>query len=252
MEKLIIKFLLFTKKKYDGYVTIQVLAEERLPPSQTMYPPKTIFEIEKGEDFGKTLAKHHREEEQAVFEEEISEKDKILFKRRRLPEEPCQIPTKILYKFQTSKFGCLKIAISHNGKYLAAACTQENSKTIIKIFDLDDGTVPYIYKGHRNLIHDLDWSLNDKFLISSSSDYSAIVWKVPKNSDDVIDEEESEKTSLLCMFKHPSYVYGGKIMPEKMLERLIVATICFDGKVRIWLMEYNNRNNNELNRGGSL
>ena len=44
LEKLIIKFLLFTKKKYDGYVTIQVLAEERLPPSQTMYPPKTIFE----------------------------------------------------------------------------------------------------------------------------------------------------------------------------------------------------------------
>ena len=214
-----------------------------------MYPPKTIFEIEKGEDFKKTLAKHHKED-QILFEEEISERDKMLFKRRRLPDESCQVPTKILYKFQTSKFGCLKIAFSHNGKYLAAACTQDNSKTVIKIFDIEDGTVPYIYKGHRNIIHDLDWSLNDRFLISSSSDYSSIVWKVPKNSDEIIDEEESEKTSLIHSFNHPSYVYGGKIMPEKIIERLIIATICFDGKVRIWLMEYNQRD--ELKRGGSL
>ena len=39
-------------------------------------------------------------------------------------------------------------------------------------------------------------------------------------------------------------------MPEKIIERLIIATICFDGKVRIWLMEYNQRD--ELKRGGSL
>lgn len=214
-----------------------------------MYPAKSIFEIEKGEDFKKTLAKRHKEKDEVAFEEEISEMDKILFKRRRLPEEPCQIPTKILYKFQSSKFGCFKLAFSHNGKYLAAACTQENSKTIIKIFDIDDGTTPYIYKGHRNIIHDLDWSLNDNFLISSSSDYSCKIWKVPKSADEVIDEEESEKYSLVCVFNHPAYVYGGKILPEKIAERLIIATICFDGKVRIWLMEYSPRD--ELKRGGN-
>lgn len=228
---------------------MQVLASERPPFIQTMDPPKSVFEVEKGEDFKKTLARlHRREDEQNIVEEEISEQDKVLFKRRRLPEEPCQVPNKILYKFQTAKFGCFKLAFSHNGKYLAAACTQDNSKTIIKIFDVDDGTIPYIYKGHRNIIHDLDWSLNDRFLISSSSDYTSVVWKVPKTADEVIDEDESEKSSLLCVFNHPSYVYGGKIMPEKIVERLIIATICFDGKVRIWLMEYNQRD--ELKRGG--
>lgn len=219
---------------------MQVLPREKPPYGETMYPPTSVFQREKGEDFKKTLAKHKQEEE-LNLDEEISERDKVLWKRRRFPDEACEIPTKILYKFQTSKFGCFKLAFSHNGRYLAAACTQDNSKTIIKIFDIDDGTVPYIYKGHRNIIHDLDWSLNDQYLISSSADYSAIIWKVPKSSDEVIDEEESEKTSLLATFYHPAYVYGGKIMPEKFVDRVIVATICFDGKVRIWFMDENKR-----------
>lgn len=216
---------------------MQVLSQERPGYTQTMYPPKSVFEVERGDDFKKTFAKIQKEDDLELNEEELTETEKVLFKRRRFPGETCEIPNKILYKFQTSKFGCFKMAFSHNGKYLAAACTQDNSKTIIKIFDVDDGTVPYIYKGHRNIIHDLDWSLNDQYLISSSSDYTSIVWKVPKSFDEVIDEEESEKTSLIAIFKHPGYVYGGKIMPEKIVERLIAATICFDGKVRIWFMD---------------
>jgi hypothetical protein len=34
---------------------------------------------------------------------------------------------------------------------------------------------------------------------------------------------------------HPSYVYGAKFFPdEQNNQQLIVATICFDQKVRLW------------------
>lgn len=113
---------------------------------------------------------------------------------------------------------------------------------MIKIFDVEDGTLPFVLRGHRNLVHDLDFSLNDRFLLSASSDFCATMWKVPKNADEGFDEEESEKRSLLYEFKHPSYLYGAKIMPETLkTKRLIFATICFDGKVRVWLMEYRER-----------
>ncbi len=69
----------------------------------------------------------------------------------------CQIPNKLLKRFQSEYLGCLRIAFSTNGQYLAAACTQENSKTIIKIFDLEYLKQTYIFFGHKNIIHDLQW-----------------------------------------------------------------------------------------------
>jgi len=50
------------------------------------------------------------------------------------------------------------MAFNRKGNYLAAACTFKNSKTIIKLFDVENGTNFATYKGHRNLIHDLQFS----------------------------------------------------------------------------------------------
>jgi WD40 repeat protein len=45
------------------------------------------------------------------------------------------------------------------------------------------------YRGHRNLIHELNWSLNDNYLVSCSSDFTARVWKIPFETNDEIDED---------------------------------------------------------------
>ena len=39
----------------------------------------------------------------------------------------------------------------------------------------------YVLKGHKNLIHDIDWSHNDKLLMSSSSDFTVKIWQIPEN-----------------------------------------------------------------------
>lgn len=60
-----------------------------------------------------------------------------------------------IWKFDTEALGAFKIKFSNKGKYLAAACTKISSKTIIKIFDVENGETKVILRGHHDLIHDL-------------------------------------------------------------------------------------------------
>lgn len=49
---------------------------------------------------------------------------KIRWKRwERLLGFPCELPDKMLYKFDTETLGALKLQFSNKGKYLAVACT---------------------------------------------------------------------------------------------------------------------------------
>lgn len=67
-----------------------------------------------------------------------------------------------------------------------------DSKTIIKIFDVEDQKTnqpKVVLRGHIDLIHDLSWSQNDQFLVSASADGSAKVWGLDKKN---INEELSK------------------------------------------------------------
>ena len=78
----------------------------------------------------------------------------------------------------------MRLAFSEDGRYLAAACTEKSSKTVIKVFDTEHmGTMhgpAYTFYGHKNLVHDLKWfstRINyEYYLVSSSSDFTAKVF----------------------------------------------------------------------------
>ena len=81
-------------------------------------------------------------------------------KKRRFEDEECHIPIKILHKYSSDEQGCMRIAFSPNGKFLACACTKANSHTVIKIFDVekeDEKNPCFTFMGHKNIIHDLGW-----------------------------------------------------------------------------------------------
>ena len=99
----------------------------------------------------------------------------------------------------------------------------------------------YVYRGHQNIIHELHWSSDDQYLVSCSSDFTAKVWEIPKYSgtSESIDEEKSESKFLVASLIHPSYVYSAKFHPKKFGDCLIIATACFDAKIRIWKVATN-------------
>ena len=98
-----------------------------------------------------------------------------------------------------------------------------DSKTIIKIFDVEDQKTnqpKVVLRGHIDLIHDLSWSQNDQFLVSASADGSAKVWGLDKKN---INEEKSKNYTenddefFVDQLLHPSFVYAAKIYPDSQM-----------------------------------
>ena len=159
-----------------------------------------------------------------------------------LPGERCHVPDEHLYKFETDRLGCSVVSFSPNGRYLAAAVTKENSRTMIHNFDVEDGELKVILPGHNNIVHEISWNLDSDHLLTSSSDMSSKVtsslnqiWKIPLNPNIEKSSEEVYKETFIQNIFHPSYVYTGKLIPERFNEfRFVAITGCFDGKVRVF------------------
>jgi WD40 repeat protein len=98
-----------------------------------------------------------------------------------------------------------------------------------------------LYSGYLE-DHDLHWSLDDNYLISSSADCSVKVWNLTQKETDYADKlnyTENDVMYGMCSLLHPSYVYGALFYPDysyERQERLIIASVCYDQKVRLWMV----------------
>jgi WD40 repeat protein len=45
---------------------------------------------------------------------------------------------------------------------------------------MEDGSLSFVFKGHKNIIHDMDWNEKDTHLITCSSDSTVKIWNVQK------------------------------------------------------------------------
>lgn len=94
------------------------------------------------------------------------------------------MPDTLVGKYQSEAQGVFKLKFSNQGKYLAAACTLENGKTIVKIYDVESDELQIIIRGHNDLIHDISWSFNDNFLVTASADGSVRIWNMTDKETD--------------------------------------------------------------------
>lgn len=88
-------------------------------------------------------------------------KKQLLKRWEKFLEFPSELPDLKIWKFDTEALGSFKLKFSQKGKYLAVSCTQATSKTVIKVFDIENGELKIVLRGHHDLIHDLQWSYND-------------------------------------------------------------------------------------------
>ena len=236
------------KEKYQTFLQIS-LGLEDFPTKQQLqnvyFINKYIYSVFVDESEEVDIVVRPPTPEDKPVKQDTSLEDKL--RKWRRGNDKCIIPDMLLYKFPTAKLGCLTHEFSHNGKYIAAACTEINSQTHIKIYNVEEGKLRYIFKGHHNIIHHFTWSFDDLILISASADNVVTLWRIPKH-------ETSEKENLNPMenyikFKikdihHPAYVYSTDIFPKSTKETMILATACFDGLVRIYIIKFNYDNQN--------
>ncbi|PNI87080.1 AHI1 isoform 12, partial [Pan troglodytes] len=118
--------------------------------------------------------------------------------------------------------GCFCLDFSHNGRILAAACASRDGYPII-LYEIPSGRFMRELCGHLNIIYDLSWSKDDHYILTSSSDGTARIWK-----------NEINNTNAFKVLPHPSFVYTAKFHPAV---RELVVTGCYDSMIRIWKVE---------------
>uniref|UniRef100_A0A8B9PNY6 Jouberin n=1 Tax=Apteryx owenii TaxID=8824 RepID=A0A8B9PNY6_APTOW len=151
--------------------------------------------------------------------ESLPEEKKEQFKWTRLPGQVCRIPNKHLFSLRGGDMGCFCIRFSHDGKTLAAACAGRNGYPII-LYEIPSGQYLREFYGHLNIVYDLCWSKDDQYLLTASSDGTVRMWKI-----------ETQATSAVTVFPHPSFVYTAKYHPTA---NSLVVTGCYDSVIRIW------------------
>lgn len=230
------------KEKYQTFLQIS-LGLENFPTKEQLesvyFLNKYIYSVFIDETEEVDIKVKPKIKEEKPIKPDTSKEEKLARWRRR---DKCIIPEILLYKFPTAKLGCLTHEFSHNGKYIAAACTEMNSETHIKIYNVEDGILRYIFKGHHNLIHHFTWSPDDLILISSSSDNIVSLWRIPKHESgekDNLNPMENRLKFKIYDIIHPAYVYSTDIFPGSTKETMILATACFDGIVRIYIINFN-------------
>ncbi|XP_032015519.1 jouberin isoform X6 [Hylobates moloch] len=198
------------------YVTVRGLkVPDCIKPS---YRSMMALQEEKGKPVH--CERHH--ESSSVDTEPGLEESKEVIKWKRLPGQACRIPNKHLFSLNAGERGCFCLDFSHNGRILAAACASRDGYPII-LYEIPSGRFMRELCGHLNIIYDLSWSKDDRYILTSSSDGTARIWK-----------NEINNTNTFKVLPHPSFVYTAKFHPAV---RELVVTGCYDSMIRIWKVE---------------
>lgn len=198
------------------YVTVRGLkVPECVKPS---YRSMMALQEEKGKPVH--CEQHH--EPSSVDIDPGLEDSKEVVKWKRLPGQACRIPNKHLFSLNAGERGCFCLAFSHNGRILAAACASRDGYPII-LYEIPSGRFMRELCGHLNIIYDLCWSKDDRYILTASSDGTARIWK-----------NEINNTNTFRVLPHPSFVYTAKFHPAV---RELVVTGCYDSVIRIWKVD---------------
>jgi len=230
---------------YPSYLRVRI---DTVPAPRNYYNVERIsltpFEREVGkksfEQMKREASKKTKLNREDPEESEKLERQKLLMKIRRLPYESCEVPKTFYHRFDSEALGCYRLKFSNNGRMLAAAVTEADSTTLIRIFNIEDCKLIRQYRAHNNIVHHLSWSQQDTYVVSSSADGTAKMWDVASRIADIALLRETtaeDNDALYVTFNHPSFVYGSCFYPEDNSSRFLVATACYDGKVRVWVTD---------------
>jgi len=142
----------------------------------------------------------------------------------------CDVPNQRVQNLRCGAGGCFAMAHSPGGALLAAACSEALVFTI-KIFSSIHGKLLYIFTGHTDIVYDLSWSHDGKYLVSASSDCTCRVWEVAGVESEM--GRRSLSPNPAKNLQHTSFVYCCRFVPG--VGKLhLVATATYDGVIRIW------------------
>lgn len=134
---------------------------------------------------------------------------------------------KLLRTIETGCESVNHIALSKNGRYIAAALgddlifwTDFDQNMIIKIWDTKNpNNEPYkVFKGHTSQINFVAFDSNGKYLVSASDDFTVRLWDI------------ENQTNIKTFTDHTSKVTSASFSPN---DQYIVSSAC-DKTIKVW------------------
>ncbi|KAM8791855.1 jouberin [Rhynchonycteris naso] len=208
----------FPRCRYPStlYVTVRGLKV----PECVKPPYRSLMALQ--EEKGMSVSCEQHGESSSVDPEPGLEDSKEVVKWKRLPGQACHVPNKLLFSLNAGERGCFCLSFSHNGRILAAACASRDGYPII-LYEIPSGRFMRELCGHLNIIYDLCWSQDDRFILTASSDGTARLWK-----------NEINNTNTLKVLPHSCFVYTAKFHPAV---KELVVTGCYDAVIRVWKVD---------------
>lgn len=102
------------------------------------------------------------------------------------------IPNKILHRLHAGDDGALTIKFNNSGSLLAVACSNNNFTFPIRIYDSESGSLRHQFDGHRSVVYDLQFSPNDKYLVSACADGTCKVWCLGGLAKDLDEDSDAD------------------------------------------------------------
>ncbi|OHT10406.1 hypothetical protein TRFO_20376 [Tritrichomonas foetus] len=220
--------LLPKKEKTDARLTVEILEKEPMDFAEVERRPASVFEKEVGyktvdelldsdydENNNNNLTNNNIESE--------ARKDMSLDSSRMIGRR-CAVPRILCNQIPAGENGALCLRFNHDGSLLAAAVQVDNQYNIqlyARQNNITNSPMQLIctFPAHLDLIHELTFSANDKYLLSVSSDGMAKVWLTDGT------------TKPKAVLPHSNFIYTGKFHP---LEDEIIATAGFEGTIKLW------------------
>lgn len=208
--------LLDKSKKFLAYLSIEIKTSETHELYDVTGRPKHFFHREIGAEDISTLV-YHEETEQEEIEKAETEQPTIV----RPANKNCKIPRLLKAQFPVGENGAHALCFNNNGDILVAAIKTGSTYSIqfFNVYDFEN-SLAIIKNAHQDIIYELTFSADDKYLMSASADGDVKVWhssglnKQPVNT-----------------LAHPCNVYTAKFHPG---DSRLVATGGRDSIVRLW------------------
>ena len=174
----------------------------------------------------------------------------------RLRNEQCQIPVNLQASLSGGKKGCLAMAFSPDGSYLAVAACEDCDRVVIRVHDAKYCgtenspsarlTCPEVaqFTGHTDTVYTLLWSPDGNYILTCAADCTAKLWPFSRCCDfnwgnyDTLEilskairtKSMSKTAQAEYTFIHPCYVYTAVYHPLGE----VVITGGFDDTIRCW------------------
>jgi WD40 repeat protein len=107
------------------------------------------------------------------------------------------------------------------GKYTGKKARKDEESHWIRIHNYSTGKLLKILKSHKNIINDLSFSEDGKYMISASADDTAKIWNV--------NDDFSLKDTITF---HSKDVYGGRIIKKQ--GKYYAVTVAYDNKIALY------------------